>query len=250
MNIKYISYYIITCVFFHTSCSENHNLTITENNIVKEVSREDTLRNLLEKEVYKWFEMSYEDSTNLFSKFILEEDLVEGGGWYHHKKNKNKNHSHIEVPVSTNGYFYLKTNYSGDDWIFHNYLICKVADTKFSSSSLETYSDFSVRSNTASKVFESLHLTLPKLDGQIIKFISENTNNEVIIRFKGKQKHFDITLSNIEKEILRDSFVLSQYLTAKTNNSVGMMLLDDENFNNFYIIPTGNNPTADIRLTN
>lgn len=185
----------------------------------------------------------------LLKKFNLVEDKVEGGGWYLHKKNKSKYKTHIEVPVSTNGYFYLKTNYCGDDWIFHNRIVVKIIE-QYNSSRLESYSDFNVRENNSGYVFESLHLTDPVQDGLIINLIAANQEEEITVRFKGDQKVYDITLSKEDKEIIKDCFYLSQYLSVLKNEYIQSVVYDTNYRYEFSVVPKGNFPTAEIKKIN
>lgn len=194
----------------------------------------------------------------LKSSFYVNEDKINGGGWYHHRFT-NKYCTHIEVPVSTNGYFYLKTHYYGDDWIFHNYITVKIGDVIYTSTNLEHFSDYNVRDNDFNGVYENLHLTKPTIDMNIIKEIANNTAKNIQIRFKGDQKYYDLTLTERNKQMIKESYLLSRYIIL--NNNVGfsndgisvfnkndVVKEKDANIKNLLILPSNAWPDADIKL--
>ena len=217
----------------------------------KSSSSTSAIQNALEKKVDYWIGISNRDLPELLKKFTLEEDKIEGGGWYIHKNKKNKFKNHLEVPVSTNGYFYLKTNYCGDDWIFHDQIVANITGISLYSSIEEGFSDYNVRNNNANFVFESCHLSSPLKDGYIVMAIASNYDKEISIRFKGDQKSKDIILSEEDKIIITECFKLSQCLTVSKNQYSQIIVLDERNPEQYsYIVPEGNYPTAEIKKTN
>lgn len=184
-------------------------------------------------------------------KFNFIEDKINNSGWYLHKKNRSKYQTHIEIPVSANGYFFLKSSYYGNDWIFHDCITVKVGEESFNSSRLDAHSDFNMRDNKAGKVFETLNLTKPSLDMAIIKEISENLDKEILIRFNGKETSFDLTLTDQDKKIIQESYLLSRYLTVLNNEEVGTFFENGQSqLKDAFILPPNSLPGADIKLTN
>jgi hypothetical protein len=250
MNMKHTLTVMAILPIFFFACSGERTNDKTENKEQTKQVPVDSAQIYLDNAVKNWTTQAETGLPELLKKFNLEEDKVEGGGWYSHKMNKNKYKTHIEVPVSTNGYFYLKTNYCGDDWIFHNHLVVNIAGSQFYSSSLESYSDYNVHDNSGGYVYESLHLTAPLQDGYIVNLIAANQDKEITVRFKGDQKTKDITLSKDDKEIILDCFLLSQYLSVTKNDYIQNIVFNKERPSEFYLVPKGNYPSAEIKKTN
>ena len=232
------------------SCSGGKIKETAKNENVKQDTI-DSLQVFLDEKVKNWSELSKQGLTEFLKEFTYQEDKIEGGGWYLHKQRKSKYKTHIEVPVSSNGYFYLKTNYCGDDWIFHNQVVLNIDGNTLYSSKLESYSDYVVHTNNNGKVFESCHLTSPLEDNKIILAIASNAEKKISIRLKGDQNFEDITLSEDDKRIIGECYDLSQLLSVTNNEFVQQIILDDKRPKKAsYLIPKGNFPTAEIKKTN
>ncbi len=229
------------------SCSGGENSNEDENKSSSTTENVKPKKSPLQKSIDKYKKEAKENLTPLLQKFTLVEDKVEGGGWYYHKNGNSKYQSHIEVPISTNGYFYLKTNYYGSDWLFHNQIIVNIDGTSYYSSIIENHDDYSVTDVLGGGVLEILHLTDPQLDAHIVSLIFKNQDEEIIVRFKGDQAEKDITLSKADKEVIKDCFLLSQYLTVTKNKKVSK-IEDNALKDGFYLIPNGNFPEASIKL--
>lgn len=233
---------------FAIFCLTNCNSSSSKKENTSEVSIPvDSSKIYLDTHISFWKEQAQTYYTELLKKFELQEDKVEGGGWYVHKSKKNKNKTHIEVPVSTNGYFYLKTNYCGADWIFHKQVVINIGGVSLYSSSLEGISDYKVQDNNAGYVFESCHLTSPLEDNLLIQAISASEEKEITIRFKGDQKYQDIKLSKEDIKIISECFMLSQFLTVIKNESVSEIVYNKKDPNGYFLCPKGNYPTAEIK---
>ncbi len=232
----------LTILFYTCSSDQSKNKTNAETVDAKPV---DYAQIYLDSAVNFWTAQSKSyPLTELLNNFDLQEDKVEGGGWYLHKKRKNKHKNHIEVPVSTNGYLYLKTNYCGDDWIFHDHLVLNIAGGTLYSSKIESYSDYTVKNNSGGQVFESLHLTDPLKDGIIIQAIFANFMNaknadslDISIRLKGDQKYKDIKLGKEEIGIIAECYLLSQMLTVTNNEYISNIIFDQNQPKAFYLTP-------------
>jgi len=209
----------------------------------------DSAKLYLETHISFWKEQAEQYYPELIKKFDLQEDKVEGGGWYIHKSKKNKYKTHIEVPVSTNGYFYLKTNYSGDDWIFHKGIVLNIDGESIYSSSLKGFSEYIVNDNNGGTVFESCHLTSPLLDKLLIQVIAANQDKKIAIRFKGDQKYQDIILSKEDKKLISECMFLSQMIVASQVDSISEIRYNENDPNGYYLCPKGNYPTAEIKKT-
>ncbi len=231
-------------IFCLTNCNPS---TSKKENTVEVSTPVDSSKIYLDNHISFWKEQAQTYYTELLKKFELQEDKVEGGGWYVHKSKKSKNKTHIEVPVSTNGYFYLKTNYCGADWIFHNQIVINIGGVSLYSSSLDGISDYKVHDNNGGNVFESCHLTSPLEDNLLIQAITASEDKEITIRFKGDQKYQDIKLSKEDKQIISECFMLSQFLTVTKNESISEIVYNKNDPNGYFLCPKGNYPTAEIK---
>ena len=123
-----------------------------------------------------------------------------------------KNNTHIEVPVSTNGYFYLKSHYTGKDWLFHRSITVSIDGEARSSTTLSSSSDFLVQKIGGKGVFETTHFTNPIVDMKLVQLIAQNIDKKIIVRFEGDENNFDLTLTEKDKKRIKDCYLFSRYL--------------------------------------
>lgn len=224
----------------------------------------DPAKLFLDSTIAYWKAYADNNLTRLLEKFNFEEDTIPGVGWYKHKSLKGQNETHIEIPVSSNGYMYLKTLYAVPDWVSdftsNRSIDVKVGDiTVPSSYSTDQLSGRSIKEyqGKGEKLVEVSHLTDPMQDGLIILLMTSNIDKNIVITFeREKSEDVDavktnvaITLDSREKEIITDCFLLSQCIAVTKNTEVANI----DFFNKYglwgYLIPIHNESDAAIKST-
>ena len=191
--------------------TESNQTTTEQEEESDEISKEDMQAD---------FDATDEYVSKITENFEFQEDKVAGGGWYFHKDCCKKNNTHIEVPVAANGYFYLKSHYTGSDWLFHRSITVSIDGNARASSKLDPSSDFVTHKIGGKGIYETVHYTSPVLDMKIVQLIAQNIDKEIIVRFNGDETNFDLTLSDADKKRIKDSYMLSRYLTYSENDEI------------------------------
>jgi hypothetical protein len=132
----------------------------------------------------------------LKKNFVFKEDEFKNIGWYIHKSqtvSNSWNRKCLKTHINSDGYIYLEDQYYSDDWIFHSRIEVKIGGEIFRSEDIPTYSEYNKTENSSGSVWENISY----IDGQdngIIKCISENVDQEIKVRFIGKQYYSDFVL--------------------------------------------------------
>lgn len=103
-------------------------------------------------------------------------------------------------------WLYTRYNYTGDDWIFYTSVTVKADDEYFSSKF--NYSDV-VRGNDYGVVWEVMD-DYPT-DTNMLKSISNSKN--ATVRFNGNDYHYDLVVSQTDKNIIKDVLKLYEVLS-------------------------------------
>lgn len=147
--------------------------------------------------------------------FRFSPDSIEGGGWYAHKNQLVANswdRTHLAIHVAADGRTYLSSDYTGDNWIFHNHITVRIGDRVLNSETIPSYSDLNVHNNSSGRVWETLHLTAGK-DNGIMEAIANAPDTATIrVRFVGDERIKDITLSKRDHIAIREGVELGDHL--------------------------------------
>ncbi len=191
----------------------------------------------------------YTNKDGFFEMFESKEDKVNGGGWFFYSGCCKKNETHIEVPIASNGYFYLKAHYTGKDWLFFKSITVSIDGEARSSSTLSFGSDMKVEKTGGKGIYETAHFTKPSLDMEIVRLIAENTDKEIIVRFNGDELNYDLTLSKLDKQRIKDCYMLARYTTYQENDTYSYIGDSDEIEHKLLLTKHGV-PTGDIKEVN
>lgn len=98
---------------------------------------------------------------------------------------------------------FLVTNYYADDWVFFTKVIYWIDGQSFSLT--YNYNDIN-RGMSRGNIFENV--ILPADDNVIELLWKISNSNETIIRFQGENYHDDITVTNSEKEAIKNALTI------------------------------------------
>lgn len=160
--------------------------------------------------------VSYKKITveNFKERFETDSDKIENYVYYKSKfLNDDLNYKttlKCEIQKSKNFHIYLFSEYYGSgDWLFHTYLKLKIGEITKTTSKQEP----STRVTYDAYVNESCFFDTPN-DILIIKWISENYDKDILVRFYGRDSYYDIKLSDKSKISIKETYEL--YLLLKS----------------------------------
>lgn len=143
---------------------------------------------------------------SLKSKFVKKEDEFNKSIFFYHKDIYSKyflNRNTIYACIREDGTYYLVSNYYGEDWVFHQSIQVKIDDLVLSTEELPYNSDASFRDNKGGVVWEvNNYVKNNNILKQIHDYGKEST---VKIRFQGRQRYHDATLSTKDKNAIIES---------------------------------------------
>ena len=146
----------------------------------------------------------------LKNKFTYKYDDFKGGGFYTHKtfgKYKPRRKT-LTSGVNSEGYYWLRSNYYSNDWLFHHTIQVLIGEMKYTSEKVESYENNNIHDNSGGKVYEQITFN----DISILKQIAQNTDQKIKIRFIGDKYHDDATLSSKDKQALKDCYELGEII--------------------------------------
>ncbi len=146
------------------------------------------------------------DFTKLKKKFTEDTDEFSGVTWLKHKswgKGIAWRRKGLTVGMNTSGFIYLKSNYYADDWLFHTKIKVLINGESITSADIPSYDKSNIRDNSGGSINETINFVDGK-DLGIIKFIAENADKKIKVRYVGKDYYDDITLSKTDKNGIRD----------------------------------------------
>lgn len=101
-------------------------------------------------------------------------------------------------------------DYVGSDWIFWDELYFQIDGAMYSRSI--SYFDIE-RDNQAYKVWEYIDFTAQSSDLELFAAIADS--DEAIIRFQGDSGRYDLTVSQADKDAIRDALAAYEYLRSE-----------------------------------
>ena len=150
----------------------------------------------------------------LKKNFNYKYDEFEKKGWYIHKNQtvqNSYNRNYLGVMVNNVGYAYLESNYYGSSWIFHTGVEVKIGDTVYKTEDIPSYDKNNVRIILSGAVSETISYTAGR-DNGVLEAIAKSGENIVRVRFSGSDNVKDITLSQKDKEAIKDSYELAELI--------------------------------------
>lgn len=110
---------------------------------------------------------------------------------------------------STNTWVRIRYDYVGDDWVFWDHLTFLIDGQTY----YRVYRYFDVeRDNDHGDVWEYIDFTADDDDLELFAAIA--ASDETIIRFEGDAKRYDLTVSQQDKDAIRDALAAYAYLSA------------------------------------
>lgn len=110
---------------------------------------------------------------------------------------------------STNTWVRIRYDYVGDDWVFWDHLTFLIDGQTY----YRVYRHFDVeRDNDHGDVWEYIDFTADDDDLELFAAIA--ASDETIIRFEGDAKRYDLTVSQQDKDAIRDALAAYAYLSA------------------------------------
>lgn len=143
------------------------------------------------------------------SNFSYKNDEFQKVGWYTHKLENTSNRNTLMAKVNSTGYIYLEDQFYGEDWIFHTHVEVKIGDNIYKSDDVKGSDN--ERENSGGDVWETITYSNGK-DNGILQAIAENSDKQIKVRFVGDQHISDFILSTSDKNIIRDSYNLSNLI--------------------------------------
>jgi hypothetical protein len=158
--------------------------------------------------------------SELKTKFNYEYDEFENKGWYFHKTQIVQNtfdKKVLKVYVNNVGYAYLMDQYYADDWLFHTRLEVKIGDNLYKTEDIPTYDSNNSTEIGSGSIWENVSYTAGR-DNGIIKAIAQSGTTPIKVRFTGDRGVYDMTLSDRDRQAIKDSYELSE-LIKKTGDT-------------------------------
>lgn len=149
---------------------------------------------------------------NATSKLKSETDKVKGTTWYEAKVNPDYANvrSYVLPYIGTNSsstWLRLKYLYTGDSWVFFKSITISVDGKQYE----EEFSYWDVERDNKTDVWEWVDIPATDADIKMLKAIADS--KETIVRFRGDQYHYDLVVSQSDKNGIKD--VLAAYEAMK-----------------------------------
>jgi hypothetical protein len=149
----------------------------------------------------------------LKQNFDYQYDDIREIGWYTHKSQSGSKTWYrccIIAHLRNDGYMYMEDQYYAEDWLFHESITVKVGDSIYHSLTVPTYDSSNKTENDGGKIWENISYT--DADNDILKAIAEAGDEQVKIRFNGREYYSDKVLSPVDKKAIKETYQLSQTL--------------------------------------
>lgn len=149
---------------------------------------------------------------NATAKLKSETDKVEGTTWYKAKVNPDyANVRSYALPYigTSSGFTWLRLKYlyTGDSWIFFKSITISVDGKRYEAE----FSYWDVERDNNTDVWEWVDVSATDADIEMLKAIANS--KETIVRFRGDQYHYDLVVSQSDKNGIKD--VLAAYEAMK-----------------------------------
>lgn len=149
----------------------------------------------------------------LKTKFVSSKDEITGIEFYTHKTFGKywPNRKTLKAICSSEGYMYLQSVYHDDDWLFHTHVVVKFSDnTIMETQPVPSFDKNNKTDNDSGNIWEVISYE----DGSpIISKIAANPAEKVYVRYIGRQHYDDTYLSKADKNALRDTWQLVEYMS-------------------------------------
>ena len=175
----------------------------------------ETLKTLKEKEAARKIAEKEAAQKAALKKMRTKTDKVEGITWYHASNEPRyaNSRSYVLPYIGKRGsgspWLRLKIHYTGDDWIFWTDLTFFIDGVQKYSKSYD-YFDV-LREVGGGDVWECIDISPSSEDIKMLEAIADS--KETIIRFKGKNHRYDLTVKASDKTAIND--VLTAYESLK-----------------------------------
>lgn len=145
---------------------------------------------------------------NAFSSMRTETDKVLGITWYYPKNFPSKSSARSfllpYIGVQNNKcWLVLRCNFTSSNWLFFESIIVSVDGYNYNASF--DYFDI-MRDNAAYSVWEWIDYDPTKTDIEMLQKIANS--KEAILRFNGENKHYDLTITQADKQAIKDIFIV------------------------------------------
>lgn len=117
------------------------------------------------------------------------------------------------MTVYDDGKHYLETNYTAKDWLFHTQILVSANETVLRSQTVETFNKAHKSEVLSNGIWESIFFID---DNGITKFIAENNDATIKVRFQGTQYYDDKVLKNKIKQNIKHAYELSEMIKQRT----------------------------------
>lgn len=130
-------------------------------------------------------------------------------------QNQRVDESYISAKVNERGQFWLTSQYSSDNGLYHTRVIVYIGEDSLFSSRISALDRRNQREYEQGRVIERLRLNEEK-DQKIIQTIALSQEEEIRIRFtSGGSFYDDIYLSENDRQAIRDVWMMSQMILQK-----------------------------------
>ncbi len=148
--------------------------------------------------------------------FECHTDSIYGTAWFDHENQTVQNswhRSYLDAPVSGSGYTYLRSHFTGDDWVFHDHIVVRINDVIMESAEVPTYDKDNSQTNSSGTVWESINFTRDR-DNGIYLAIALHPESRVHLRFVGRRDSHDEALAERDRRALSESYRLAEAIKA------------------------------------
>lgn len=156
-------------------------------------------------------EKSKQELEVLKKKFDFNNDEFKKVGWYVHKDQKSYTRDMLKMNIMNDGYYYMESQYHASDWMFHQKVQVKIGDKVYESETVPTTSKNNITDATGEGIYENVSY-LAGGDNGIIEAIAKSGDQEILVRFEGRESVHDFTLNPKDKQAIIDGYRLSELL--------------------------------------
>lgn len=210
--MKWISVILILLCFVRCNTKDTRG---NRDSLIVAASKANKVRDSLEivqrqNEVTRKIDSLNTTIKRIANKCIVSFDEFKNITFYQHKSTgKNwPNRKTIYAECNSKGFYYLRSNYYSDDWLFHSRIQVKIGDQVIESEDIPSYSEGSRTENEGGNIWENV--TYHELGQAIVAAIAKDPGQRVVVRFIGREYHHDETLTASSKNAIKDIYDLAR----------------------------------------
>jgi hypothetical protein len=179
--------------------------------IIREELALDSIRRVDREQEIQW-KIKNSDSLKsvakkLAAKFIKTTDEFKGIDFYRYHKHW-PNRKTVYAECSSEGYYYLRSNWYASDWLFHESISLLFEDgTILRSEEVSTLDKKNRQENEGGDVWENVTYNNSQ---DLVEMISRNKDKKIIVRFNGRQYYDDIVLTASDKNKIASIYELAK----------------------------------------